>query len=48
MAKAYAFRAGLVLAHQAGLNTFTIQIDCIQVMETMKQGGFIDIGDISL
>jgi ribonuclease HI len=40
MAEAYAFRDGLTLAQQIGLQNFTIQTDCAQVVETMKDGGF--------
>jgi ribonuclease HI len=40
MAEAYAFREGLTLARSIGANNFTIQTDCVQVVDTMKQGGF--------
>jgi hypothetical protein len=40
MAEAYAFREGLVLAQQIESNSFTLQTDCVQVVETMKNGGF--------
>jgi hypothetical protein len=40
MAEAYAFREGLVLAQRIGCNNFTCQTDCVQVVDTMKNGGF--------
>jgi ribonuclease HI len=40
MAEAYAFRDGLTLAQQIGLQNFIVQTDCAQVVETMKNGGF--------
>jgi ribonuclease HI len=40
MAEAYAFRDGLTLAQQIGVQKFTVQTDCVQVVETMKNGGF--------
>jgi hypothetical protein len=40
MAEAYAFRDGLTLAQQIGLQNFIVQTDCAQVVETMKDGGF--------
>jgi hypothetical protein len=40
MAEAYAFREGLTLAQRIGANNFIIQTDCVQVVDTMKQGGF--------
>jgi ribonuclease HI len=40
MAEAYAFRDGLTLAQQIGVHNFTVQTDCAQVVETMKNGGF--------
>jgi ribonuclease HI len=40
MAEAYAFREGLVLAQTMGSNNFIIQTDCMQVMDTMKNGSF--------
>jgi ribonuclease HI len=40
MVEAYAFRDGLTLAQQIGIQNFTIQTDCAQVVETMKNGGF--------
>jgi hypothetical protein len=33
-------RDGLTLAQQIGIQNFTIQTDCGQVVETMKNGGF--------
>ena len=40
MAEAYAFIEVLVLAKQIGSNSFILQIDCAQVVNTMKNGGF--------
>jgi ribonuclease HI len=40
MAEAYALREGLVLAQRIGCNNFSIQTDCVQVVETMQNGGF--------
>jgi hypothetical protein len=40
MAEAYAFREGLVLAQTIGSNNFIIQTDCMQVVDTMKNGSF--------
>jgi ribonuclease HI len=40
MAEVYAFREGLVLAQRIGCNNFTCQTDCVQVVDTMKNGGF--------
>jgi ribonuclease HI len=39
-AEAYAFCEGLVLAQRIGCNNFIIQTDCVQVVETMQNGGF--------
>jgi hypothetical protein len=38
--EAYTFREGLVLAQQIGSNNFIVQTDCVQVIDTMKDGGF--------
>jgi hypothetical protein len=40
MAEAYALGGGLSLAQHIGSNNFILQIDCMQVVETMKDGGF--------
>jgi ribonuclease HI len=40
MAEAYAFREGLTLAQRIEVNNFIIQMDCAQVVDTMKQGFF--------
>jgi hypothetical protein len=40
MAEEYAFREGLILAQRIGCNNFIIQTDCVQVVETMQNGGF--------
>jgi ribonuclease HI len=40
MAKAYAFRDALTLPQQIGVQNFTVQTDCVQVVEIMKNGGF--------
>jgi hypothetical protein len=40
MAEAYASRDGLTLTQQIDVQNFTVQTNCIQVVETMKNGGF--------
>jgi hypothetical protein len=40
MDEAYTFREGLVLVQQIGSNNFIVQTDCVQVIDTMKDGGF--------
>jgi hypothetical protein len=40
MAEAYAFREGLSLAQHIGIQNFTSQTDCAQMVQTMKDGGF--------
>ena len=40
MAETYAFRKGLALAQQFGFQNFTVQTDCVQVVDTMMQRGF--------
>jgi ribonuclease HI len=40
MAEAYALRDGLMLAQQIGVQNFVVQSDCVQVVETMRNGGF--------
>ncbi|KAK1662852.1 hypothetical protein QYE76_051011 [Lolium multiflorum] len=48
MAEAYAFRDGLSLAQQIGIHNFTIQTDCCQVVETMKNGGFSATSSVAI
>lgn len=40
MAEAYALKHGLELAQSLGMNRIQIQTDCLEVVETMKDGGF--------
>jgi len=40
MAEAFALRDGLLLAQQIGSNRVQIQADCIEVVDTMLDGGF--------
>jgi hypothetical protein len=40
MAEAFAFQEGLGLAQQIGCNNFIIQIDCAQMVETIKHEVF--------
>ena len=40
MAEAYALKEGLLLAQHIGSNRLVIQADCMEVVETMKEGGF--------
>jgi hypothetical protein len=40
MTEAYVLREGLELAQQIGSNSFTLQTNCVQVVETMNNGGF--------
>jgi ribonuclease HI len=39
MAEAYALKEGLMLAQHIGANRLIIQADCLEVVETMKDGG---------
>ena len=39
MAEAYALKEGLLLAQHIGGNRLVIQADCMDVIETMKEGG---------
>jgi hypothetical protein len=38
MAEAYALKEGLMLAQHIGANRLIIQADCLEVVETMKDG----------
>lgn len=40
MAEAYALKEGLMLAQHIGCNRLIVQLDCMEVVETMKDGGF--------
>lgn len=40
MAEAYALKEGLSLAHHIGCRNFTVQSDCLEVVETTKDSGF--------
>ena len=40
MAEAYALKEGLLLAQHIGGNRLVIQRGCMEVVETMKEGGF--------
>ena len=40
MAEAFALIDGLLLAQQIGSNRVQIQADCIEVVDTMLDGGF--------
>jgi ribonuclease HI len=40
MAKAYVLKEGLMLAHHIGCNRIIIQSDCMEIVQTMKDGGF--------
>jgi ribonuclease HI len=40
MVEAYALKEGLLLAQHVGENRIIIQSDCLEVVETMKDGGF--------
>lgn len=40
MAKAYALKEGLMRAQHIGCNRLIIQSDCIEVVQTMEDGGF--------
>jgi hypothetical protein len=40
MAEAYASRDGLTLTQQIDVQNFTVQTNCIQVVETIKNGSF--------
>lgn len=40
MAEAYALKEGLMLAQQIGCNRVIFQSHCMQVVDTMKDGGF--------
>jgi len=39
MAEAYALKEGLLLAQHVGENRLIIQSDCMEMVETMKDGG---------
>jgi hypothetical protein len=40
MAEAYALKEGLMLAQHIGYNRLIIRSDCMEVVDTMKDGGF--------
>jgi len=40
MVEAYALKEGLILAQHIGCNRLIIQSDCMEVVETTKDGGF--------
>jgi ribonuclease HI len=48
MAEAYAFRDGLILAQQIGVQNFMVQTNCVQVVETMKNGGFSATSSVAI
>jgi ribonuclease HI len=48
MAEAYALRDGLTLAQQVGIQNFTIQTDCGQVVETMKNDWFSATSSVAI
>jgi len=39
MAEAFAMKEGLLLAKHIGCNNLILQSDCLEVVETMKEGG---------
>ena len=41
MAEAYALKEGLMLAQHIGCNRLIIQSDCMEVVQTMNDGGFM-------
>jgi ribonuclease HI len=40
MAEAYALKEGLMLAQHIGCNRLIVQSDCMEVVQTMNNGGF--------
>ena len=42
-AEVIAGKDGLLLAQHNGCNRIIIQSDCLEVVETMQQGGFSDV-----
>jgi hypothetical protein len=48
MAEAYALRDRLSLAQHIGGNKFIVQSDSLQVIETMKNGGFLATSSVAL
>ena len=40
MAEAYALKEGLMLAQYIGCNRLIVQSDCMEVVQTMENGGF--------
>ena len=40
MAEAYAPRRGLLLAQQLGIENLIVESDCMEVIDTMHDGGF--------
>ena len=40
MAEAYALKEGLMLTLHIGCNRLTVQSDCMEVVQTIKDGGF--------
>ena len=40
MTEAYALKTGLQLAEHIGSNSFIVQSDCVQIVDTMKDDGF--------
>ena len=41
MAEAYALKEGLMLAQHIGCNRLIFESDCMEVVQTMKHGGFL-------
>ena len=42
-AEVHTLREGLLLAQHVGCSRIMVQSDCLEVVETMKQGGFLTI-----
>jgi len=43
MVETYALKEGLLLAQHIGGNRLVIHSDCMEVVETMNEGGFLNI-----
>lgn len=48
MAEAYALRHGLLLAQQLGIRNLIVESDCMEVINTMNDGGFSSTGTTAI
>uniref|UniRef100_A0A8R7NXV9 RNase H type-1 domain-containing protein n=1 Tax=Triticum urartu TaxID=4572 RepID=A0A8R7NXV9_TRIUA len=48
MAEAYALGHGLLLAQQLGISKLVVESDCLEVINTMNNGGFTASGAVAI